>query len=181
MLKGNCIINKISQSTQTEELKTNEFSTQSEDLNVNEIFKNTDESFCELCNPFKQRDFKFAADVHKKVDSYLNKIQKNNINIMSKLINKIEKLMDTFRGTHGTMKGVKNAIDHYQKMKNSDKDYFLLICYLEIFYELDFSSCHDYPIEEHDNNFRIALSYAYDFLDKNGKKVMKELYCTKSD
>jgi hypothetical protein len=181
MLKGNCIVNKMSQSTQTEELKTNECSTQTEDINGNEFFKSTSESVCECYNPFEEEDFKFAADVHKKADAYLDNIQKNYPKIVSKLYKKGKKLMDIFRATHGIIKGVKNAIDHYQKMKNSDKDYFLLICYLEVFYVEDFTLCDDYPKEELDNNFRIALSYAYDFLDKKGKKIMKELYCSKSN
>jgi hypothetical protein len=176
MLKGNYIVNKMSQSTQTEELNTNEFSTQTDDINGNECLKDAVESSSESNNPFEKKHFIFAPDVHERAQAYLDSIQEKYPDIVEKLYGKGKKLMDTFRKTYNIIKGVKKALNHYLTMKKSDKDYFLLVCYLEVFYTEDFTLDKTFPKKKLEKYFRIALSYAFNLVDDNAKKILKEIY-----
>jgi hypothetical protein len=70
--------------------------------------------------------------------------------------------------------GFKKAIEQYRIIQDEDKENFILIQFLEIFYGQYSNFNKYYTPEMHENHFKNVLSLAYNTIDNN--KLLGEIY-----
>ena len=113
-------------------------------------------------------------NVHDRAYKYLEGLEVKYANELDSMYAQTGKLIDIVRKSPSFHDGIKNAIEEYQCVKSEDKGNFILVQFLEEFYERYIAFIdEDYTSVMHENNFKEALSLSYSAGDQ---KLLGELY-----
>jgi hypothetical protein len=114
------------------------------------------------------------VNVHDKAYYYLESLEKKYAKELDSLYEKTGLLLDAYKNGRNMDNGFKKAIEQYKLIKDQDKEYFILIQFLEDFYGryAIFDKYHTPQV--HENDFKSVLSLAYNALDNN--EILEKIY-----
>jgi hypothetical protein len=104
---------------------------------------------------------------HEKACEYLERLEQQYPNELDCIYKKAGSLIEIVGRAPDFETGLKKAIEKYKTIKEEDKESFILIQFLEIFYEKYTIFDNYHTLEVHNSNFKEALSLALDVVDDN--------------
>lgn len=102
-----------------------------------------------------------SKNIHDKAYEYLESLEEKYSSELSDMYAKVRPLMEEVRDASNFSIGLKNAVEHYKSnLAKDDKESFMLIQFLEEFYE-GFTIDRYYTQEDRESNFKQVLSLVY--------------------
>ena len=111
-----------------------------------------------------------APNAHERAYDYSEKLENRYSDKLENFYKKIGSLLEIVGRTRGYHEGLKKAIEYYKIIINEDEESFILINFLEIFYE----KYTFFTEEMHENIFKFALSLACENLPS--RELLMNIY-----
>ena len=115
-----------------------------------------------------------VVDVHDKAYKYLESLEEKYSEELDSLYEKTDSLMAIFINALPFSTCLKKAIEEYKTIEIQDKENFILVQFLEVFYEKYAIFDKYHTCEAHENDFKYALSLAYETIDN--KELLGNIY-----
>lgn len=129
-------------------------------------------------NSHKKEDS--TNNAHDKAYKYLESLEKKYPHDLDNMYEKTRSLMEIVREEADFNTGLKKAIEEYKILKNNDKESFILIQFLETFYEGFTTDQIYYTKEMHETNFHIAFELAKSALGDQ-HQLLGDIYSVNSN